>query len=124
MTTQAPPHDCGTDDWQPVCRVAELEVERGATALVHGQAIAIFRTHDDTVYALGNHDPFAKASVLARGIVGTRGDVPFVASPMHKHAFDLRSGRCLDDDHVSVPAYDVRVVEGVVMVGHRKSGAA
>jgi nitrite reductase (NADH) small subunit len=113
-----------TDDWQAVCRVAELEVERGATALVHGQAVAIFRTHDDTVYALGNHDPFAKASVLARGIVGTRGDVPFVASPMHKHAFDLRTGRCLDDVHASVPAYDVRVVDGVVLVGHRKAEPA
>jgi nitrite reductase (NADH) small subunit len=107
--------------WQPVCRVAELEVERGATALVHGQAVAIFRTSDDTVYALGNHDPFAKASVLARGIVGTRDGSPFVASPAHKHAFDLRSGRCLDDRHVSVPAYDVRVVEGVVLVGPRKT---
>jgi len=113
-----------TDDWQAVCRVADLEVERGATALVHGQAIAIFRTHDDTVYALGNHDPFARASVLARGIVGTRGDVPFVASPMHKHAFDLRTGRCLDDVHASVPAYDVRVVDGVVLVGHRKAEPA
>lgn len=113
-----------TDDWQAVCRVAQLEVERGATALVHGQAVAIFRTHDDTVYALGNHDPFAKASVLARGIVGTRGDVPFVASPMHKHAFDLRTGRCLDDVHASVPAYDVRVVDGVVLVGHRKAEPA
>jgi nitrite reductase (NADH) small subunit len=109
------------DDWQAVCRVAELEVERGATALVHGQAVAIFRTSDDTVYALGNHDPFAKASVLARGIVGTRDGSPFVASPAHKHAFDLRSGRCLDDRHVSVPAYDVRVVEGVVLVGPRKT---
>ena len=35
--------------------------------------------------------------MLARGIVGTRGDVPFVASPMHKQAFDLRTGECLDD---------------------------
>ena len=110
--------------WQPVCRLAELEVERGATALVHGQAVAIFRTQDDRVYALGNHDPFAKASVLARGIVGVRDGVPFVASPAHKHAFDLRSGRCLDDEHVSVPAYDVRVVEGVVLVGGRKEAAA
>ena len=60
---------CGprAEEWQPVCRVVELEVERGATALVHGQAIAIFRTQDDEVYALGNHDPFAKASVIARG---------------------------------------------------------
>lgn len=111
-------------EWQPVCRVVELEVERGATALVHGQAIAIFRTQDDEVYALGNHDPFAKASVIARGIVGVRDGVPFVASPAHKHAFDLRSGRCLEDDHVSIPAYDVRVVDGVVLVGQRKHAAA
>ena len=91
---------------------------------MHGQAVAIFRTHDDAVYALGNHDPFAKASVIARGIVGVRAGVPFVASPAHKHAFDLRSGQCLDDAHVSVPAYDVKVVEGVVLVGHRKKAAA
>lgn len=121
------------EEWQPVCRVAELEKERGATALVHGQALAIFRTHDDSVFALGNYDPFAKASVLARGIVGTRrvlgnglgsdAEVPFVASPMHKHAFDLRSGQCLDDPAVSVPSYDVKVVEGVVLVGHRRTAA-
>jgi nitrite reductase (NADH) small subunit len=117
--TSAAPQGAG-EDWQPVCRVVELEVERGATALVHGQALAVFRTHDDQVFALGNHDPFAHASVLARGIVGTRGDVPFVASPMHKHAFDLRTGRCLDDEHVSVPVYEVRIVEGVVLVGHRR----
>ena len=105
--------------WQAVCRVDELEIERGATALVHGQAIALFRTVDDQVFALGNYDPFAKASVLARGIVGARGDIPFVASPVHRHAFDLRTGRCLDDDHISVPCYDVRVEDGVVLVGPR-----
>jgi len=108
-----------TLEWQPVCPVEALEVERGVTALVHGQALAIFRTHDDHVYALGNYDPFAKASVLARGIVGTRGDIPFVASPMHKHAFDLRTGQCLDDSHVRVPAYDVKILDGVVHVGSR-----
>lgn len=116
----------GHDEWQPVCRIVELEVDRGVTALVHGQAIAIFRTADDAVYALGNHDPFARATVggIAKGIVGRRGDIPFVASPAHKHAFDLRSGRCLDDRHVSVPAYAVKVIDGVVLVGHRKVDAA
>lgn len=107
-----------------MCRMVELEVDRGATALVHGQAIAIFRTSDDTVYALGNHDPFAPQpggiGGIARGIVGCRGDAPFVASPAHRHAFDLRTGRCMDDAHVAVPAYEVKVVEGVVLVGQRK----
>jgi len=118
------PRPAAADEWQPVCQVAELEVERGATALVHGQAVAIFRTADDHVYALGNHDPFAKASVIARGIVGRRGEVPFVASPAHRHAFDLRSGRCLEDSHVSVPVYAVKVVEGVVLIGSRKQDDA
>lgn len=120
----ATPHAASVDtpeSWTPVCRVAELEVERGATALVHGQAVAIFRTHDDQVHVLGNVDPFSRASVLARGIVGTRGDRPFVASPMHKNAFDLRTGVCLDDESVCVPVYDVRVVEGVILVGPRRA---
>ena len=107
--------------WQPVCRLAELEIERGAAALVHGQAVAIFRLDDSTVYALANHDPFSRQSLLARGIVGSREGVPFVASPLHKHAFDLRTGRCLEDPHVSVAAYDVKVEEGVVLIGHRKA---
>ncbi len=115
------PRSVRAEEWYPVCRVVELEVDRGVTALVHGQAVAIFRTADDEVYALGNHDPFVHAAGVARGIVGRRGEVPFVGSTVHRHAFDLRTGRCLDDDHVAVPAYDVRVVEGVVLVGHRKT---
>jgi len=108
-----------TQEFTAVCRLDQLEVERGVTALVHGQAVAIFRTYDDQVFALGNYDPFARASVLARGIVGTRGDVPFVASPMHKQAFDLRTGACLDDGSVTVPAFEVRVEDGMVQVGPR-----
>ena len=110
----------GDGTWEKVCPFADLEIERGATALVHGQAIAIFRTQDDEIYALGNHDPFARASVLARGIVGTRDGVPFVAGPTHKHAFDLRTGQCLDDEHACVPTYDVMVRDGVVHVGGRR----
>lgn len=111
-------------EWEPVCRLADLEVERGATALVHGQAVAIFRLYDDRVLAVGNHDPFARASVLSRGIVGTRGEVDFVASPMHRHAFDLTTGVCLDDEQVSVPSYPVKVAEGTVYVGRREGGRA
>ena len=105
--------------WTAVCAFVNLPVERGVAALVHGSAVAVFRTYDDQVYAIGNHDPFSRASVLSRGIVGSRGDVPFVASPMHKQAFDLRTGRCLDDAAVSVPSYPVRVIDGIVHVGPR-----
>ena len=104
----------------PVCRYDDLEPEVGVAALVAGEAVAIFRTHDGNIHAISNYDPCSHASVLARGIVGTRGEVPFVASPMHKQAFDLRTGQCLDDAAVRIPTYDVVVTDGVVRVGGRK----
>jgi nitrite reductase (NADH) small subunit len=104
----------------PVCRLDQIEVEGGVTALVGGEAVAVFRTYDDEVLAISNYDPFSRASVLARGIVGTRGDIPFVASPMHKQAFDLRTGQCLDDAAVRVPTYDVQVTDGLVSIGPRR----
>lgn len=116
MTALPPAPD---DTWTPVCPFVALPVERGVAALVHGTAVAVFRTYDDQVFALGNHDPFSRASVLSRGIVGTRGDIPFVASPMHKQAFDLRTGVCLDDPAHAVPTYPVRIVDGEVLIGAR-----
>ena len=101
----------------PVCRVDAIDLEGGVTALVDGAAVAIFRTHDGNVYAISNYDPVACASVLARGIVGTRGTIPVVASPMHKQSYDLRTGQCLDDAAVRVPTYDVQVTDGTVHVG-------
>jgi nitrite reductase (NADH) small subunit len=113
-----------------VCRLDQIDREAGVAALVDGQAVAVFRTYDDQVFALSNYDPFGKASVLARGIVGTRTlrteggeeQVPFVASPLLKQPFDLRTGACLDDPVVVVPTYPVRVEDGIVSIGpHRET---
>jgi len=103
-----------------VCRLDEIDREGGVTALVEGRAVAVFRTQADDVFALGNYDPFSHASVLARGLLGTLDRdgavVDFVASPMHKQRFDLRTGRCLEDAGVAVPVYRVTVETGVVSV--------
>jgi nitrite reductase (NADH) small subunit len=101
----------------PVCRYADLEPKRGVAALVDGVQVAIFRLAEGTVLAVGHHDPFCGANVIARGLVGTRGDVPTVASPMYKQVFDLRSGVCLDDPSVTLGSYPVEVdPDGVVRV--------
>jgi len=105
-----------TEQWLAVCPFDRLRPERGVAALIDGVQVALFRTHDGAVHALDNRDPFSGAYVLSRGIVGSRGDVPTVASPMYKQAFDLRTGGCLDDDTVRVATYDVRVVGGQVEV--------
>jgi nitrite reductase (NADH) small subunit len=103
--------------WETVCRLDRLQPERGVAALVGDRQVALFRTHGGAVHALGNIDPFSGAAVLSRGIVGDRGGVPMVASPVYKQAFSLVDGRCLDDPAVAVPSYPVRVVDGWLQVG-------
>jgi len=99
-----------------VCRLDDLVVERGAAVVVDGRQVALFRLHDDRVRALSNRDPFSGAFVLCRGIVGDRAGRPVVVSPVYKQAFDLETGRCLDDDAVGVPVYETAVDHGVVHV--------
>lgn len=107
--------------WTAVCTVDRLWVDRGAAALVDDEQVAIFRMADDEILAVGHRDPFTGANVIARGLVGSRGDVPTVASPLHKQVFDLRTGRCLDDPQVTLGRWDVRVVDDVVWL--RRSNA-
>ncbi len=78
-----------------VCALDQLTPELGVAALVAGEQVAIFRLADDAVYAVQNLDPFSGAYVMSRGITGSRGDTPTVASPLHKQVFSLVDGTCL-----------------------------
>ncbi len=100
-----------------VCRFDQVPREGGVAVLVAGRAVAIFRTWNGNIHATCNYDPWSGASVLSRGIVGTRGERDVVSSPMHKQAFDLRTGVCLEDESVVLETFDCQVVDGVVWVG-------
>jgi nitrite reductase (NADH) small subunit len=103
--------------WQAVCDLEDIVPNTGVCALVGSEQVAIVRVgHGQDVYAIGNFDPFSKAFVLARGIVGDRAGVAKIASPIYKQSFDLRTGVCLDDPKVSVPVWRVRVRDGRVEV--------
>ncbi len=118
MSTEALDHTALLDEaraaaWVRVCPLDRLTPGRGAVALVGGAQVALFRlSGSEDVFALANRDPFSGAHVLARGIVGDRGGVPKVASPVYKQSFCLRTGICLDDPEVAVPSYPVRVEDG------------
>ncbi|NBM18808.1 nitrite reductase small subunit NirD [Streptomyces sp. GC420] len=97
------------DEWFPVCELSALIPGRGVAALLpDGRQVAVFVDRTGTPYAVGNQDPFTGAYVLSRGLVGSADGRPFVASPLLKQRFDLATGRCLDDDEVTIEAYDVR----------------
>lgn len=103
--------------WVDVCDVDDVQIERGVRVLVGNAHVAVFRTYDGGVHAIDAIDPFSGASVLARGIVGSKDGNPFVASPMYKQRFDLRTGVCLEDSTVSVRVYPVEIDGGRVRVG-------
>ena len=103
--------------WHRVCAIDDIAPSTGACALVSGRQIALLRgASGEEVYAIENFDPFSGAFVLSRGIVGDRGGVPKVVSPIFKQSFDLRSGQCLDDPAVKVPVFPVRVIDRSVWI--------
>ncbi|WP_431968005.1 nitrite reductase small subunit NirD [Nocardia sp. bgisy134] len=105
--------------WTQACRLDYLIPGRGVAVLLKGgQQAALFRLTDGSVYAVGNIDPFGRAAVMSRGIVGDRGGVPVVASPLLKQAFSLLDGRCLDDESAALPVYAVRVDDSIVSVSN------
>ena len=103
--------------WFPICPVDTLPVDRAVCVLVAGEQVALVRTHSGALYAVDNLDPISGAMVMSRGIVGSRGDVDVLVSPMHKQAYNLETGECLDKDGVWLTVHDVRIVEGDLEVG-------
>jgi nitrite reductase (NADH) small subunit len=110
--------------WTDVCALEDVLPGTGVAALVGSEQVALLRSRDGkALYAISNFDPFSHAFVLARGIVGDRGGVPKVASPIYKQNFDLLTGRCLDDPKVRLPIYPVRLRGSRVEIGTRPGEA-
>lgn len=103
--------------WTPACPLASLVPGRGVAVLAPGGAqAALFLLSGGEVYAVGNIDPFGRAAVMSRGLVGDRSGEPTVASPLLKQVFSLIDGRCLDDDTIGLGSFDTKVEDGVIFV--------
>ena len=74
-----------------------------------GEAIAIFRTANDTVFALADKCPH-RGGPLSQGIVF--GET--VACPLHNWCIDLKSGTAAAPDEGGVRRFEVRVSDGEV----------
>ncbi|WP_296404901.1 nitrite reductase (NAD(P)H) small subunit family protein [Psychrobacter sp.] len=122
---------------QFICTLNDIIPEGGVCALIGGKQVAIFRTKDDKVFALDNFDPFSKANVLSRGLIGgtmiktqledgtvSENEVLYIASPIYKQRFDLATGLCLDDEAVKIDSYEVSLEGDQIMVSVKESMAA
>ena len=106
-------------NWQTLCKISDILPNSGVCALAGNHQVAVFRVSqagNEQVYAIANYDPFSQANVLSRGLVGSKGDIPYVASPIYKQAFSLRDGRCLDDENVCLKTFPVQVDNDFVKI--------
>lgn len=106
------------NEWIDICQLSDIVPDTGVCALLdENRQVALFRlSHQDRVYAIGNHDPASGANVLSRGIIGDLQGERVVASPIYKHHYSLSTGRCLENPDLMVPAYQVQVSDGRVLV--------
>lgn len=81
-----------------------------------GTQVALFLLETGETYAVGNVDPFGRAAVMSRGLVGDRAGEATVASPLLKQVFSLVDGRCLDDESVGLGSFETRTDGGVIHV--------
>ncbi len=63
-----------------------------------------------------NQDPFSKAFVMSRGILGDLQGERVVASPIYKQHFSLATGRCLEDKDQKLLVFPSKIENGKVWI--------
>jgi nitrite reductase (NADH) small subunit len=120
MTTKRLPAEGTKPAWRAVCPRSELLPDVGTCVELDSEQVAVFwLTVPDTLHAVSNYDPFGQANVISRGIVGSLGGAPVVASPLYKQHFNLDTGVCIEDPGKSLAVFDVRVVDDQVELRRR-----
>ncbi|BCU64775.1 nitrite reductase [NAD(P)H], small subunit [Acinetobacter bouvetii DSM 14964 = CIP 107468] len=104
-------------NWLDVCALDDITPNTGVGTLIDEQQIAIFRVGSEKrVYALSNQDPFSRAFVMSRGIIGDLQGERVVASPIYKQHFSLATGRCLEDKDQKLLVFPSKIENGRVFI--------
>ncbi|MCA9231773.1 MAG: nitrite reductase small subunit NirD, partial [Planctomycetales bacterium] len=103
--------------WVDVGSVEDFPHDGGAAIKYGDVQIAVFNFESrGQWYACQNMCPHKNAFVISRGILGSAGETPKVACPLHKKPFSLESGESLSGEDFSVKVFPVRVEEERVYV--------
>jgi nitrite reductase (NADH) small subunit len=101
-------------NWKNIGSLANIPI-RGARQLCFGHGgrpIAVFRTGEDTIFALIDECPHRNGP-LSEGIVsGT-----IVTCPLHNWGIDLSSGEAIAPDEGRAQPLPVRLVNGEIHIG-------
>ncbi|GAB3538274.1 nitrite reductase small subunit NirD [Arthrobacter tecti] len=102
--------------WYPICRLTDLEQCWGEAALIHGRQVALFRVDTGTVFAVSHRDPVSGSQVMARGLIGSKGQRFTITSPLHKEVYYLDSGDPVSGIGTALRSFPTRIADGTVEV--------
>lgn len=99
-------------DWIDVAALEDIPSKGARLIRTPDGCVAIFRTHDDRVFALDDRCPH-KGGPLSEGIVAGH----TITCPLHSWVFDLNTGVAQGADDGAVRTHPVQVRDGRVLVG-------
>src|SRR6185312_12816332 len=103
--------------WVEVGYADDFPIDGGATVKYGKSQIAVFNfASRKKWYATQNMCPHKRAFVLSRGIIGSAGDTPKVACPLHKKTFSLETGESIQGEEYRIKTFRVKVENGRVFV--------
>lgn len=91
-------------DWIEIGQISDIPVRGARCVKTPFGRIALFRTHDDQIFAADDHCPH-KAGPLSEGIVHDTS----VTCPMHNMVFSLKTGEAHAPDKGQVRTYPVKM---------------
>ena len=95
--------------WVPVGYADDFPIDGGTTVKYGKSQIAVFNfASRGEWYATQNMCPHKRAFVLSRGIIGTAGEEPKIACPLHKKTFSLTSGESLQGEEYRIKTFRAR----------------
>jgi len=101
-------------DWIDIAALDDIPPRGARVVQTAAGCVALFRTHDDRVFALDDRCPH-KGGPLSEGIVhGTA-----VTCPLHNRVIDLASGEAQGADQGRVATHAVRLEAGRILLDAR-----
>ncbi len=98
-------------NWIEVGKLEDIPRLGTRVVRIADEAVGIFRTADDRVFALRDRCPH-RGGPLSQGIVFDT----HVACPLHDWVIDLQTGRAVGPDEGCVATYPVRIDQGRVLL--------
>lgn len=103
--------------WVDAGAIDDLSIGAGTCVMVEGKQVAVFRVDQTTFRAIQNQCPHRGAAVMHQAIIADRAGEPVALCPLHKRAYHLVHGGCMEEPGAKLQVYSAVQDSGRILVG-------